>query len=137
MIFYLKPEFKVGPDKHVLRRALLFISQLLSGIACVQKISFKDIVIKMMITMKYMSIVSRTRMKATVITEGQYKRCFQIPLLNRWSIGLIWRSRRFQVHVGFDFKFRDWRSKPFFEESWLDVDFYINNVIILFSDPLY
>lgn len=70
MIFYLKPEFKVGPDKYLLRKALLYISQLLSGIACVQKISFKDVVIKMIIV-KYLSIMSRTRMKTTVITDGQ------------------------------------------------------------------
>lgn len=37
----------------------------------------------------------------------------------------------YQVHAGFGFKFKDWRSKPFFEESWLDVDFSCNNVIII------
>lgn len=79
MIFYLKPEFKVGPDKYLLRKALC-ISQLLSGIACVQKIPLKDIVIKMVIV-KYLSIISR--MKATVITDGQYERRFQIPFLGR------------------------------------------------------
>lgn len=80
MIFYLKPEFKVGPDKYLLRKALLGISQLLSEIACVQKIPLKDIVIKMVIV-KYLSIISR--MKATVITDGQYERRFQIPFLGR------------------------------------------------------
>lgn len=36
-----------------------------------------------------------------------------------------------QVFVGFGFKFKDWRSKPFFEESWLDGDFPCNNAIII------
>lgn len=79
-----QPEFKswfftsnqnsrIGPDKYLLRKALLCISQLLSGIACVQKIPLGDIVIKMII-MKYLSIISR--MKATVIADGQYKKAF-------------------------------------------------------------
>lgn len=106
MIFYLKSEFKVGPDKYLLRKALLCISQLLSGITCVQKIPLKDIVIKMII-MKYLSIISR--MKATVITDGQYKRRFQIPFLGQWSIGLIWRFKINWVHAGFGFKVKDWR----------------------------
>ena len=105
--FNLKPEFKVGPEKYLLRKALLCISLLLSGIACVQKISLKDIVIKMVIV-KYLSIISR--MKATVITDGQYKRRFQIPFLGQWSIGLIWRFKILRVHAGFGFKVKDWRS---------------------------
>lgn len=45
--FYLRPEFKVGPDENLLRKAKLNI-QLCAGIARVQKIPFKDVVIKMM-----------------------------------------------------------------------------------------
>lgn len=66
--------------------------QLCAGIACVQKIPFKDVVIKM-IVVKYFSIMSRIRMKAAASIDGQYNRHFQIPFLGIWSIGLIWRSR--------------------------------------------
>lgn len=84
MIFYLKPEFKVGPDKYLLRKALLCINNYLSGITCVQKIPW-DIINKMII-MKYLSI---SRMKATVITDGQYKKRFQIPFLGDEVLGLF------------------------------------------------
>lgn len=105
--FFTSNQFRVGPEKYLLRKALLCISQLLSGIACVQNISLKDIVIKMVIV-KYLSIISR--MKATVITDGQYERHFQIPFLGQWSIGLIWRFKIMRVHAGFGFKVKDWRS---------------------------
>lgn len=62
------------------------------GIPQVQKIPFKDVVIKMIIV-KYLSIMSRIRMKAAVSIDGQHNRHFQIPLLGIRSIGLIWRSR--------------------------------------------
>lgn len=54
----------------LLRQAMLYIGQLYVRISYVQKIAFKDVVIKVII-MKYFSIMSRTRMKATVITDGQ------------------------------------------------------------------
>lgn len=55
----------------LLRQAMLYIGQLYVRISYVQKIAFKDVVIKVMIIMKYFSTMSRTRMKATVITDGQ------------------------------------------------------------------
>lgn len=55
----------------LLRQAMLYIGQLYVRISYVQKIAFKDVVIKVMIIMKYFSIMSRTRMKATVISGGQ------------------------------------------------------------------
>lgn len=36
-----------------------------------------------------------------------------------------------QVDVGLGFKFEYWRSKSFFEEGWLSIDFSCNNVIII------
>lgn len=88
MIFYVKPDFRVGPDKYLLRKAMLYISQLLSGIACVEKIPFKDVVIKMII-MKYLSIMSRTRMKATVITIGSIKGVFRYHFWASEVLGLF------------------------------------------------
>lgn len=71
---------------------MLCISQLCAGIAHVQKIPLKDVVIKMMIV-KYLSIVSRIRMRAAAVIDGQYNRHLQIWFLGWWSIGLIRRSR--------------------------------------------
>lgn len=66
--------------QYLLRKAVLCVGQLCVGIACVQKIALKEVVIKMIIV-KNLSIISRTRVKATVITGGQYNRHFQIPFL--------------------------------------------------------
>lgn len=42
-----------------------------------------------MIIVKYLNIMSRTRMKATVITDGQYYRHFQIPFWAHEVLGLF------------------------------------------------
>lgn len=61
---------------------MMYVGHLCAGIACVQKTAFKDVVIKTIIV-KFLSIMSKNRMKATVITDGQYNKHFHIPFLGQ------------------------------------------------------
>ena len=85
---------------------MLYIGQLCAGIACVEKIPFKDVI--KMIIMKYLSIMSRVRRKAAVIIDGQYNNgIFRYHFWADEVIGLILKIEDMQVHVGFGIKFKD------------------------------